>query len=133
MSYILGIHKGHDASACILKDGAILAAAEEERFNRIKHSIGYPFPKLAVKFCLEYVGVSLSDIDAIAVDTSSPTSLFSAQIKQRFDPKFFKPKELAFMSYLATQNILDYYLRKDPFGLKADGIPADKIKFVEHH
>ena len=56
MKYILGINAYHgDASACILVDGAVLAAVEEERFNRIKHWAG--FPALSIKYCLEEAGI----------------------------------------------------------------------------
>jgi carbamoyltransferase len=50
--YILGlcISLDHHPAACLLKDGEILAAAEEERFNRVKYSVGHPFPKRAIDF-----------------------------------------------------------------------------------
>lgn len=63
---ILGINAYHgDASAAILVDGRLIACIEEERFNRIKHSAG--FPREAVKYCLREAGVSLKEIDYIAI------------------------------------------------------------------
>lgn len=63
--YILGIGYGsHDASASLLKDGQIVAAAEEERFTRIKHCPS--FPQNAIDFCLKRAGISANDIDHIA-------------------------------------------------------------------
>ena len=54
--YILGIScYYHDASAALLKDGVIVAAAQEERFTRVKHD--HTFPKNAISFCLRYAGV----------------------------------------------------------------------------
>jgi len=51
--YILGISAYyHDSAACIVKDGEILAAAQEERFSRKKHD--HRFPENAIKFCLEF-------------------------------------------------------------------------------
>jgi len=51
MTFVLGINAYHgDASACLRKDGALIAAAEEERFRRIKHWAG--FPSEAIRFCL---------------------------------------------------------------------------------
>ena len=44
----------HDAAAALIKDGQIVAAAEEERFSRIKHD--FDFPENAIKFCLDYAG-----------------------------------------------------------------------------
>jgi len=61
---ILGISAFyHDSAAAIIVDGNILAAAQEERYTRKKHDAG--FPKNAIRFCLEYKGLSLSDIDAV--------------------------------------------------------------------
>ena len=56
--YILGINAYHgDSSACILKDGEVIAASEEERFRRIKHWAG--FPTEAIKYCLEEANVKV--------------------------------------------------------------------------
>ncbi|MBU3728298.1 MAG: hypothetical protein FGM37_03490 [Phycisphaerales bacterium] len=62
---ILGVHCGHDASACLLADGEIVAIAAEERFTRIKHDSG--FPSAAIGFCLEAGGIDARDIDVMAV------------------------------------------------------------------
>ena len=61
MSSILGISAFyHDSAACILKDGEIIAAAQEERFTRIKHDSSYPHN--AVNFVLKYANLSLSKV-----------------------------------------------------------------------
>ncbi len=63
---ILGISYGHgDSSAALFVDGKIIAAAEEERFNRIKHYAG--FPTEATRYCLAEAGLSSVDIEVIAV------------------------------------------------------------------
>src|SRR5437762_5284526 len=63
---ILGINAYHgDASAAIVVDGQLVAAAEEERFNRIKHAAG--FPANAIRYCLEAAGVKPHEIDHVAV------------------------------------------------------------------
>ena len=68
---ILGLNAYHaDAAACLLKDGQIIAAAEEERFRRIKHWAG--FPSQAVAYCLQEAGIGLGDVDHVAVN-SDPT------------------------------------------------------------
>ncbi|MEX0843830.1 MAG: carbamoyltransferase [Balneolaceae bacterium] len=62
---ILGISAFyHDSAACIIRDGKILAAAQEERFTRKKHDAG--FPSHAAKFCLDIANVNLDELDAIA-------------------------------------------------------------------
>ena len=55
MTIIIGLNAYHgDASACIFRDGRLVAAAEEERFTRIKHFAG--FPVHAIRYCLEEAG-----------------------------------------------------------------------------
>ncbi|MEP7279198.1 MAG: carbamoyltransferase N-terminal domain-containing protein, partial [Bacteroidota bacterium] len=62
---ILGISAFyHDAAAALLFDDKIIAAVQEERFTRIKHDAA--FPSNAIRFCLQYGGCSLEDIDAVA-------------------------------------------------------------------
>jgi carbamoyltransferase len=64
---ILGLNAYHgDSSACILRDGQLLAAAEEERFRRIKHWAGLPTE--AIKFCLNEAGAKFSDVEHIAIN-----------------------------------------------------------------
>jgi carbamoyltransferase len=63
---ILGINAYHaDSSAAIFKDGKLIAATEEERFRRVKHWAG--FPSLAIEFCLREAGVSINEVDHIAI------------------------------------------------------------------
>src|SRR3989344_6114319 len=62
--YILGISCFyHEAAACLLKDGKIIAAGAEERFSRKKHDS--EFPKLAIKFCLDRAGINASSLDYV--------------------------------------------------------------------
>src|SRR6266852_6071426 len=63
---ILGINAYHgNASAAIVADGRLLAAVEEERFNRVKYAAG--FPARAIQYCLDVAGVKLSEVDHIAI------------------------------------------------------------------
>src|SRR5262250_3270620 len=67
---ILGLNAFHaDSSAAILRDGELIAAAEEERFRRVKHWAG--FPSKAIAYCLNEAGVKLSDIDHVAFNQDS--------------------------------------------------------------
>ena len=62
---ILGISAYyHDSAACLVRDGKIIGAAQEERFSRKKHDAG--FPRQAVQFCLDEAGVSLDQLDFVA-------------------------------------------------------------------
>jgi carbamoyltransferase len=63
--YILGISAFyHDSAACLLKDGEIFAAAQEERFTRKKHD--YSFPRRSVEFCFDHAGITIADIDYVS-------------------------------------------------------------------
>jgi carbamoyltransferase len=71
--YTLGINAAfHDSSACLVHDGRIVAAAEEERFTRVKHGkrpipfSTYELPFHAIDFCLGHAGIALADVDHIA-------------------------------------------------------------------
>jgi carbamoyltransferase len=94
--YILGINAYHgDAAACIFKDNVILAAAEEERFTRIKHTAGFPIK--AIKFCLDKSQISIDQVDHITINRNpnqkllkkilfASTKLFNFNfIKNRFN------------------------------------------------
>lgn len=62
--YILGISAYfHDSAACLLKDNQIVAAAQEERFTRIKNDAS--FPVRAIGFCLEFAGITLGEVDHV--------------------------------------------------------------------
>jgi len=65
MENILGISAYyHDSAACIVRDGEIMAAAQEERFTRRKHD--FSFPKNAIKFCMDHCQLSTKDLDVVA-------------------------------------------------------------------
>lgn len=66
--YILGLHTSHDASACLIRNGTILCAIEKERLSRIKHDNGKAGLNIVVDYCLNYAGISLSDISYIVVN-----------------------------------------------------------------
>ncbi len=74
MTTILGLNAYHgDAAAAIVVDGELVAAAEEERFNRVKHCAG--FPARAAQWCLEEAGLGASDLDHVAVSRDPRANL----------------------------------------------------------
>src|SRR3954469_22003906 len=71
--YTLGINAAfHDSSACLVEDGQVIAAVEEERFTRIKHGkrpvpfSAWELPYHAIDYCLAEAGIELADVDAVA-------------------------------------------------------------------
>jgi carbamoyltransferase len=75
LSIILGINAYHgDSSACIVRDGQLIAASEEERFRRIKHWAG--FPTEAIRHCLSAAAVYLPDLDVIAINQDARANIW---------------------------------------------------------
>jgi carbamoyltransferase len=71
---ILGLNAFHgDAAACLLQDGCIVAAVEEERFTRIKHWAG--FPARSIRYCLAAGGMGIGDIDIVAINQDTSANL----------------------------------------------------------
>src|SRR5450432_4098222 len=72
---ILGLNAFHgDSSAALVRDGVLIAAAEEERFCRVKHWAG--FPSQSIAYCLREAGLSLADVDHVAVNQDNRANLF---------------------------------------------------------
>ena len=64
---ILGLNYHHpDSSACLVKDGKLIAAVEEERFTRIKHYSGFPIN--SINYCLNSENLKISDLDYVALN-----------------------------------------------------------------
>ena len=72
--YILGLNAYHaDSSAAIFHNGKLIAATEEERFTRVKHWAG--FPALAIQFCIREAGISIDEVDHIAIGRNPKAKL----------------------------------------------------------
>ncbi len=72
---ILGLNAFHgDSSACLVVDGKLVAAAEEERFRRVKHWAGFPYE--AVRYCLAEAGIGLGDVDQVAINQDAQANLW---------------------------------------------------------
>ena len=123
---ILGINAYHgDSSACILKNGELIAAVEEERFVREKHWAG--FPKNAIQYCLKEANVTLDDISHIALNRNPKANLvqkFIYLLRRRPRIQMIKDR---FSNTLKIGSIAEVF--KQEFGIK----PNAKFHFVEHH
>lgn len=126
---ILGINAYHgDASAALVRDGQLVAAVEEERFNRIKHWAG--FPGQSIQYCLDTAGLKISDVDHVAVS---------------FNPRANLGKRLAYVAaHRPSFKALFDRLRRQGKALGLDGQLAHSLdidrsviraKFhqIEHH
>ena len=125
--YILGIScYFHDAAAALIKGGKLIAAAEEERFSRVKHDFG--FPENAIKFCLDYAGISSKDLDYV-VFYEKPFHKFERILMttlQNF-PKSWKVFREAMITWLGDKLWVKSHIKD-----KLD-IEEKKILFGEHH
>jgi carbamoyltransferase len=125
--YILGVSCFfHDSAAALLKDGELVAAAEEERFSRKKHDYGFPFH--AVRFCLEHAGLESGDLDYV-VFFEKPFLKFERILLttlQTFPRSYGVFREAMtnwFGEKLWIKNLLTERL----------GIPENRILFSGHH
>src|SRR6185312_16339379 len=72
--YILGINAYHgDAAAALIKDGRLIAAVEEERFNRVKHCAG--FPARSIEYCLSAAGISIEEVEHVGISRNPSANL----------------------------------------------------------
>ena len=133
MKSILGISAFyHDSAAAILIDGKIVAAAQEERFTRIKHDASYPFN--AVEFVLRYAGIKLTEVDQI-IFFEKPFLKFERLLETyvAFAPKgfqsFCKAIPIWINEKLFQKKFLFNQLKKHDTRFK----DREKIFFSEHH
>ena len=133
MTSVLGISAFyHDSAACILKDGKIIAAAQEERFTRKKHDPSYPHN--AIEFVLKYASLRLSEVDQI-VFFEKPFLKFERLLETyvAFAPKgfvsFSKAMPLWIKEKLFQKNLLFNKLKEHDKNYKSD----ENIFFSDHH
>ncbi|MER9170708.1 carbamoyltransferase [Mesorhizobium australicum] len=110
----------HDGAAVLVRDGKVIAAVEEERLNRIKHS--NKLPSGSIQYCLSTAGVQLSDIDRVAVYASEPYANAMLEGMSASQPEILSTPLDAKM---LVQNLL-----AREFGTKLD---SSRISFVGHH
>jgi carbamoyltransferase len=127
--YILGLNAYHgDSSACIFKDGKLIAAIEEERIRRIKHWAG--FPSESIKFCLDECGISIKDVDYITISRDPSANIYNKithTVKNMVSFKALKDRLANTKKVSSVKGELAKY-----FGLNETEIKAEIIN-VEHH
>tara|TARA_B100000902_G_scaffold355021_1_gene367645 strand:+ start:1618 stop:3417 length:1800 start_codon:yes stop_codon:yes gene_type:complete len=133
VKYILGISAFyHDSAACLLGDGKIIAAAQEERFTRIKHDSNYPYN--AINFVLKFEKIKLNQVEKI-IFFEKPFLKFERLLETyvAFAPKgfasFAKSVPLWIREKLFQKNFLFTKLKQHD----STFVNQDKIMFSEHH
>ncbi len=125
---ILGINAYHgNASAAIVCDGKLIAAVEEERFNRVKYAAG--FPALAIQYCLKAAGLTLRDIDHVAVPRNPYARVMTKLLYSLKMPSFARERAKVIVKFTGIPEALAAAFDMDPAALKA------KATFhrIEHH
>lgn len=125
--YVLGIScYYHDAAAALLRDGQLVAAAEEERFTRIKHD--FQFPSQAINFCLETAGIQGADLDYV---------VFFEKPFRKFDRILMTVLQTYPQSYkVFRESMITWLIDKLWVGSKIEselGVPKERVLFGEHH
>jgi carbamoyltransferase len=131
--YILGISAFyHDSAAAILKDGEIIAAAQEERFSRKKHDAG--FPSKAVTYCLGEAGISIDQLEAV-VFYDKPLLKFERLLETyyAFAPKGFASFLMAMPVWLNEKLFLKKMIRDELKKIQLYDKKKLKLLFPEHH
>lgn len=136
----LGIHDGHTATACIVKDGKILAVVSEERLNRVKEWGG--FPEQAIKECMRIAGITPEQIDGVGVAGIMKPTLPQNYYRPHFYKRIFAGlSRMGFYRVLGsnnmvkpTQNVLSMLRNKGDIEKRLFEIGINmKPVFYEHH
>ncbi|GAC1703096.1 MAG: carbamoyltransferase [Candidatus Acidiferrum sp.] len=123
---ILGINAYHgNASAAIVCDGQLVAAVEEERFNRVKYAAG--FPAQAIRYCLKEAGLQLADIDHVAVPRNPYARLGIKLLYALRMPEFARERAKVLTKFTGIPEALAAAFDTDPAKLAA------KFHRIEHH
>ncbi len=116
----------HDSAAALLQNGRLVAAAEEERFSRVKHD--FAFPDRAIKFCLARAGISSQELDYVAF-FEKPFIKFERILQTALATA---PRSATVFRQAMTSWLLDKLWVKTRISRTLD-IPSDRVLFVEHH
>ncbi|MDB4078588.1 carbamoyltransferase [Amylibacter sp.] len=132
--YILGISAFyHDSAACLLNDGEIVAAAQEERFTRKKHDAG--FPTHAIQYCLKEAGIAAKDIDNV-VFYEKPFVKFERLLETylAFAPKGFTSFAKAMPVWIKDKLFQKSALIKELKSTLGESVDwRERLLFSEHH
>jgi carbamoyltransferase len=123
---ILGINAYHgNASAALVCDGKLIAAVEEERFNRVKYAAG--FPAEAIRYCLKEAGITLADLDHVAVPRNPYARLGTKLFYALRMPSFARERARVISKFTGIPAALAWAFDSDPKKLTA------KFHRIEHH
>jgi carbamoyltransferase len=149
MTYVLGINPNHNCTACLLKDGEVVACTSEERFSGIKNHLG--FPLRATDFVLRFAGIGPEDLDLVVTSFTTPMRNFwtAEQMKEYFvrkgglgveatlqqlRAKGYHPASWGLRAITFLSRNFFYPRERHEREISAvTGVPREKITGVDHH
>ncbi len=149
MVYVLGINPNHNCTACLLKDGKVLACASEERFSGIKNHLG--FPLRATEWVLKFAGITPEELDLVVDSFTTPMRNFwtTAQMReyfvkkgglgveawlQRYRAMGYKPATAGLKAITLLSRHFFYSRKKHDREIsQVLKVPVEKVRGVDHH
>jgi len=147
--YILGLNIGHNATACLLKDGLIVGCVSEERFSRVKNHSGIPFE--SIRYLLDEENIGTNDLDRVVLDGHYPVfddPNFGDHFLKAYTERSFLKKMRVTLGSAFPNLFADYISHKDRRVRKrkpeqrrdlkkqvayALQCPEEKIHVIDHH
>lgn len=135
--YTLGINAAfHDSAACLVRDGAVLAAAEEERFTHVKHAKRpVPFstrelPFNAIDYCLAQAGIALADVHHVAYSYDPWIGLGHDAAEPALTLPLSPSAHARPAALLAANQVVGWFQRRREFGPRARGALHFRVIFL---
>src|ERR1700731_1450884 len=124
--HILGINAYHgNSSAALVSDGRLIAAVEEERFNRVKYAAG--FPSAAIRYCLDAAGITIGEVDHVAIPRDPWARLGTKLLYAMRMPSFARERVKVLTRFVGIPEAL-----AQTFDVSPDKIRA-RYHRIEHH
>ena len=124
--HILGINAYHgNSSAALISDGRLIAAVEEERFNRVKYAAG--FPVAAIRYCLDTAGITLAEVDHIAIPRNPWARLGTKLWYALKMPSFARERAKVLARFVGIPEALGQVFSIEPGKIRA------RFHRIEHH
>ena len=125
--FTLGLNFLHsDSSACLFKNNELIAASEEERFTRVKHTSKFPIN--SINFCLKQANINISSLDLVTINSKPYSGIFKKFAYVISNPSAIK---IALLSLLNSKKKIN--LSHLISGIDKNNLFEGKIKFVDHH
>lgn len=131
---ILGVNDQHNASACLVEDGQVVAAVQEERFTRVKND--FRFPTRSIAWVLNHTGTAPEELDSVAIASLHITRPFNREQLLDHYARLHTPRTTAIRLAKKTPLMREVRRRRRAERLETaerSGLPVERVGFVDHH